>query len=276
MSDKELTLIDLFGNQGDDDFVEETAIDKEENDDSPEAEESKEDSKIETETRDEDEDPFGEEEEGPDESESLNSDEKLEVKNEEGKQQEEEGEIQLSLVADTELSSKNLPLFVYGGQQEAIKNVKMSFEELRKEKAKDFSELEKKEKVSWSVEYGFTKQITDTSKTIAEIKAEMEKDKQFAAAIKKSKKPITMQVKPKVMGQTKGAFGHILECPSFVGSNKLEKIKATYRMHPTLFSILQELYENGVVQMYDSERANLLKIMLEYEGFNVKELRKGA
>lgn len=97
-----------------------------------------------------------------------------------------------------------IPVFEYAGASEPIKNLQITFEDLRKEKCKDFPELEKKEKVTWTMDYGIVKMINDTSKTISQVKAEMEGSKEFLDVLKKSRKPITCKVKPKVSGQTKG------------------------------------------------------------------------
>ena len=97
-----------------------------------------------------------------------------------------------------------MPIFEYAGASEPIKNLQITFEDLRKEKSKDFPELEKKEKVSWTVDYGIFKTINDTGKTIAKVKTEIEGSKEFLDALKKSRKPITCKVKPRVSGQTKG------------------------------------------------------------------------
>lgn len=97
-----------------------------------------------------------------------------------------------------------MPVFEYAGASEPIKNLQITFEDLRKEKSKDFPELEKKEKVTWTVDYGIFKTVNDTGKTIAQVKTEIEGSKEFLDALKKSKKPITCKVKPRVSGQTKG------------------------------------------------------------------------
>lgn len=99
-----------------------------------------------------------------------------------------------------------MPVFEYAGASEPIKNLQITFEDLRKEKSKDFPELEKKEKVSWTVDYGIFKAINDTNKTIAKAKSEIESSKEFLDALRKSKKPIICKVKPRVSGQTKGVI----------------------------------------------------------------------
>lgn len=99
-----------------------------------------------------------------------------------------------------------MPVFEYAGASEPIKNLQITFEDLRKEKSKDFPELEKKEKVTWTMDYGIFKTVNDTGKTIAQVKTEIEASKEFLDALKKSKKPITCKVKPRVSGQTKGVI----------------------------------------------------------------------
>ena len=49
-----------------------------------------------------------------------------------------------------------MPVFEYAGASEPIRNLQITFEDLRKEKSKDFHELEKKEKVSAMHSAGFT------------------------------------------------------------------------------------------------------------------------
>ena len=100
--------------------------------------------------------------------------------------------------------SPGMPVFEYAGASEPIKNLQLTFDDLRKEKSKDFPELEKKEKVSWTVDYGIIKAVSDPSKTIGQLKTEIESSKEFLDALKKSKKPVTCKVKPRVSGQTKG------------------------------------------------------------------------
>lgn len=46
------------------------------------------------------------------------------------------------------------PVFSHGGVNEDITDPKMTFDQLREEKSRDFSELEDAGKVSWTVEYG--------------------------------------------------------------------------------------------------------------------------
>lgn len=102
------------------------------------------------------------------------------------------------------ISTVGLPIFEYAGVSEPIKNLQITFESLRKEKSKDFPELEKPEKVSWTMDYGIFKSISDTSITIVQVKSEIEASKEFLDALKKSKKPVICRVKPRVSGQTKG------------------------------------------------------------------------
>ena len=48
------------------------------------------------------------------------------------------------------------PVFCHGGVSEEITDPKMTFDQLREEKARDFSEFEEAGKVSWTMEYGKT------------------------------------------------------------------------------------------------------------------------
>lgn len=108
-----------------------------------------------------------------------------------------------SLISSPTIST-GMPVFEYAGASEPIKNLQLTFDDLRKEKSKDFPELEKKEKVSWTVDYGVIKAVNDPGKTIGQLKTEIESSKEFLDALKKSKKSITCKVKPRVSGQTKG------------------------------------------------------------------------
>lgn len=102
---------------------------------------------------------------------------------------------------------EKLPVFSYGSTKEDISDTSMTFEELRIAKSEDFPELSEGKKVSWSVEYGkSTKQITDPKgTTIASVKEEMERSKDFLTNLKKAKdKNPTCLVKPKVTAQSKG------------------------------------------------------------------------
>lgn len=69
--------------------------------------------------------------------------------------------------ADVGTRIDGLPVFEYAGARETIRDLQISFEQLRIEKAKDFPELENASRVSWTMEYGITKIITNPNDTIA-------------------------------------------------------------------------------------------------------------
>jgi hypothetical protein len=99
------------------------------------------------------------------------------------------------------------PVFEYAGASESIEDTSKSFEDLRIEKSTDFPELEDGKRVSWSVEYGkVTKLITSPKDTtIAGIKEEIERSKEFLEALKKAKdKNPVCKLKPRVTAQSKG------------------------------------------------------------------------
>lgn len=102
---------------------------------------------------------------------------------------------------------EKLPVFSYGNATEDIADASMTFEELRIAKSEDFPELSEGKRVSWTVEYGKnTKVIADPKgTTIASVKEELERSKDFLNNLKKAKgKNPTCFVKPKVTAQSKG------------------------------------------------------------------------
>ena len=99
------------------------------------------------------------------------------------------------------------PVFCYGGVSEEITSQKLTFDQLREEKARDFSELEDAAKVSWTVEYGKTTRAIGKPKTkvIFGVKKEIEASKAFLDAIKKDgTKGLVCKVKPRITAQKKG------------------------------------------------------------------------
>lgn len=99
------------------------------------------------------------------------------------------------------------PMFTHGGVNEEITDKKMTFEQLREEKARDFSELEDASKVSWTVSYGKISRVISKPKTdvIYTIKQEIESSKEFLDTLKKSgEKDLECRVKPRVTAQKKG------------------------------------------------------------------------
>jgi|GEM_PF-1981447 len=110
--------------------------------------------------------------------------------------------------AEIETRIDGLPVFEYAGARKTIRDLQISFEQLRVEKAKDFPELENASRVSWTMEYGITKSITNPNDTISKIKTDIESSADFLKEVKKSKKKIECKVKPRVTGQTKGAASY--------------------------------------------------------------------
>ena len=101
------------------------------------------------------------------------------------------------------------PVFSYGGHKDKIEDASLTFEELRIKKADDFPELEDGKTVSWKVKYGDVTKYIDKpkEKTIASIKEEIEKSKQFLDALKKGKvKEPDCLVTPSVTAKSKGTL----------------------------------------------------------------------
>lgn len=99
------------------------------------------------------------------------------------------------------------PVFCHGGVSEELTDPKMTFDQLREEKARDFSELEDAAKVSWTVEYGKITRAVGKPRTevIFTVKKEIEASKAFLDAIKKDgAKGLTCKVKPRITAQKKG------------------------------------------------------------------------
>ena len=99
------------------------------------------------------------------------------------------------------------PVFCHGGVSEEITDPKMTFDQLREEKTRDFSELEDSGKVSWTVEYGKTIRAISNprSEVIFGVKKEIEASKTFLDAIKKDgAKGLVCKVKPRITAQKKG------------------------------------------------------------------------
>ena len=99
------------------------------------------------------------------------------------------------------------PVFTHGGVREEITDPKLTFDQLREEKSRDFSELEDAAKVSWTMEYGKTSRpITKPQKeVIFAVKKEIEISKAFLDAIKKDgTKGLVCKVKPRITAQKKG------------------------------------------------------------------------
>ena len=99
------------------------------------------------------------------------------------------------------------PVFSYQSIQEEIGDPTITFDALRRLKARDFPELDSAASVSWRVRYGtVTKTVANPAKTsIASLKSEIEFSKAFLDGLKKSsdKAPLC-KVEPDVKGRTKG------------------------------------------------------------------------
>ena len=118
-------------------------------------------------------------------------------------------------------------IFKYGSAKEPIDDASMTFEELRIKKADDFPELEDGKKVSWSVKYGDTTKVIPNPKetTIAKIKEEIEKSKQFLDALKKGKlKDPECLVTPKVTAGSKGIAAYKGIFPSVEAARESDKV----------------------------------------------------
>lgn len=101
------------------------------------------------------------------------------------------------------------PVFSYGGHKDKIEDTSQTFEELRIKKADDFPELEDGKTVSWKIKYGDTTKLVAKPKetTIAELKEEIEKSKEFLDALKKGKikEPVCLVI-PSVTAKSKGTL----------------------------------------------------------------------
>ena len=145
------------------------------------------------------------------------------------KVKEETGNIEMtSLLTKEEIikTSTKTPVFQYADIKEELQDLKITIEDLRKKYEKDFPELERKDRVSYTIDYGFTKFITttetDQKKKIEDVKKEMEGDKKFTDALKKAKNPLQMVIKARVTGQTKGnIYNEFDEMVDEVGYSKM-------------------------------------------------------
>lgn len=172
----------------------------------------------------------------------------------EKKDNEEEQEIPSLLPQSEQIKTgTKTPVFQYADIKEELKKLDVTFEDLRKKYAADFPELEKKEKVTYKVEYAYTRMCKPTEK-LADVKAEMEKDKRFTDQLKKLKSPLQMTIKPIVSGQTKGYRQQTLNFPAL---NK--KINA----------LVQDAIEEAALDsLYSQLQIQKLKNNREY--FNLK------
>jgi len=99
--------------------------------------------------------------------------------------------------------------FKYGQASEKLgkEEIAKTFDEFRKSKISDFPEFEKGDKVVWTVNYLVLREVKDPAKTTIEgIKSEIEASAEYASLLKKNKKPLCMEIKPRVSGQSKGVI----------------------------------------------------------------------
>ena len=119
------------------------------------------------------------------------------------------------------------PVFSYGGHKDKIEDASQTFEELRIAKADDFPELEDGKTVSWRVKYGEVSKYIDKpkEKTIASVKEEIEKSKQFLDAIKKGKvKEPDCLVIPSVTAKSKGIADYKGVFPTVEAARESDKL----------------------------------------------------
>lgn len=120
--------------------------------------------------------------------------------------------------AKSVLMSK-LPIFSHGSAKEEIVDTSKTFDDLRKEKAEDFPELDDYSVVTWTVTYGTISKTVSTPKktTIASFKKEIENSKEFTTMLTKAQnktadkkgsakedKPIECVISPKTKMKPKG------------------------------------------------------------------------
>lgn len=114
-----------------------------------------------------------------------------------------------------QISSKplfdRLPQFAFSGAKEDI-NPNKTFDEVRKDKATDFPQLDDAGAVTWSVSYGsVNKSVSDPKKTvIGKLKREIENSKEFLEYLQKGKTPEDLRcvIRPNVRGKSKGRAGY--------------------------------------------------------------------
>lgn len=101
---------------------------------------------------------------------------------------------------------EKLPIFAYGSAKEEIVDTSKTFEQLRNEKSEDFPELDDGTSVTWKMVYGtITKTVSTPKKTtIASLKSQIEKSKEFLDSLKKAKGEVECKVTPTVTAKKKG------------------------------------------------------------------------
>jgi PRTRC genetic system protein A len=98
------------------------------------------------------------------------------------------------------------PVFKYANVTEDITDLTQTFEDIRKEKAADFPELEDAKRVTWFMEYGkIREEVKAPSKeVVGKMKNDIEWRKDFMDALKRAKGDVVCYVKPTVTAQKKG------------------------------------------------------------------------
>lgn len=90
--------------------------------------------------------------------------------------------------------------------KEEIVDTSKTFDQLRNEKSEDFPELDDSTSVTWKMVYGtITKTVSTPKKTtVAGMKSQIEKSKEFLDSLKKAKGEIECKVTPSVTAKKKG------------------------------------------------------------------------
>lgn len=101
---------------------------------------------------------------------------------------------------------EKLPIFSYGSTKEEIVDTSKTFDQLRNEKSEDFPELDDGTSVTWKMVYGtITKTVSTPKKTtIASLKTQIEKSKEFLDSLKKAQGDIECKVTPTIKAKNKG------------------------------------------------------------------------
>ena len=130
------------------------------------------------------------------------------------------------------LTAQN-PFFQYSKAMKEITDPETTFEDLRLQNVGDYPELDSKDRdVKWSVVYGsVTKSITDSNAKVFEVKAQIEKSKDFLDGLKNAKKEADKKpkcyVKATVVFQKKGKANIIPMYPTLEDAIASEK-EVTY------------------------------------------------
>lgn len=160
------------------------------------------------------------------------------------------------------------PIFQYADIKDELKDLNVTLEDLRKKYASDFPELEKKEKVTYKVDYAYTRMCKPTEK-VADIKAEMEKDKRFTDQLKKLKSPLQMAIKPVVSGQTKGYISdNSFNCALNAELKRLRKGIKGLVSETILDAAEENLYSEGQVKKLSKEKDHYALKLWEFYNRN--------